>query len=81
MKYIVLGKQQVNYTSAKTGQKIKGENLHCKYVQKNVEGEAVEKIYISSNINSPVVSVGDEVEIFYNKFGGVEEVRLVVRLV
>lgn len=77
MKYIVLGIQQVNYTSAKTGQKVQGENLHCKYTQKNVVGEAVEKIYVSSNIDSPVVSVGDEVEVFYNKFGRVEEIRLV----
>ena len=80
MKYVVLGIQQVNYTSAKTGQRVQGESLHCKYTQKNVVGEAVEKIYVSSNINGPVVSVGDEVEIFYNKYGAVEEIRLVKKI-
>jgi hypothetical protein len=77
MKYIVLGKQKVDYVSSKTGQRVQGENLHCKYLQKNVEGEAVEKLYISSNVNSPIVNVGDEIDVFYNRYGGVDEVRLV----
>ena len=77
MKYIVLGKQKVDYVSSKTGQRVQGENLHCKYLQKNVEGEAVEKLYISSNVNSPIVNVGDEIDVFYNRYGSVDEVRLV----
>lgn len=77
MKYIVLGKQKVDYTSKQTGQRVQGENLHCKYLQKNVEGEAVEKLYISSNVNSPIVNVGDEIDVFFNRYGSVDEVRLV----
>ena len=76
MKYKVLGKQIVDYTSSKTGQRVQGINLHCMYSQKNVEGDAVEKLYVSSNVDSPIVNVGDEVDVFYNRFGSVEEVRL-----
>lgn len=76
MKYLVLGIQDVNYVSKKTGKKVQGMNLHCMFKQKNVIGESVEKLYISSNIDSPIVKVGDEVDVFYNRFGSVDEVRL-----
>lgn len=76
MKYKVLGIQDVNFESKKTGKRVQGMNLHCTYEQKNVIGEAVEKLYISSNIDSPIVKVGDEVDVFYNRFGSVDEVRL-----
>lgn len=77
MRYKVFGIQNVDYVSSKTGKNVQGTNLHCTYSQKNVDGEAVEKLYISSNIDSPIVSVGDEVDVFYNRYGGVDEVRLV----
>lgn len=76
MKYKVLGIQDVDYVSAKTGKRVQGMNLHCTYEQKNVIGESVEKLYISSNIDGPIVKVGDNVDVFYNRFGSVEEVRL-----
>lgn len=79
MSYRVVGIEDVNYVSKKTGQPVSGVNLHVTFPlnEQKGEGEAVEKIYCKQSLEGiDSISVGDDVEIYYNRFGGVEEIRL-----
>lgn len=76
MQYIVKGVQKVDYKN-KEGRQVTGTNLHCVYDMKSVEGEAVEKIYVSSKLECPIVKVGDIIDVTYNKFGSIESIGLI----
>ena len=80
MSYRVVGIEDVNYVSKKTNQTVQGVKLHVTYPmnEQKGEGQAVESIYCKSNLEAiSDVSVGDDIEVFYNRFGGVEDVRVV----
>lgn len=77
----IVGKSVVNYTSRKTNQPVYGINLHLlglSGADPNVEGCRVDSVFISSRL--PCFTyvkdfpLGSVVNIYYNKFGGVEDV-------
>lgn len=74
----VVGIRNVDFT-AQDGNKISGMSIYCSYeITKNGEGYAVEKIFLSDrkmNDCGYVPSVGDEVNITYNRFGKVDRVE------
>lgn len=76
MKCTVLGIQNVNYTSKRTGQPVSGVSLHCSFPDMNTKGEAVEKFFISDNLHIDLRDIvpGDSVEIAFNYRGGVCDV-------
>lgn len=71
--YKILGIQKVNYTN-KSGRVITGVRLHCSTEDKRVDGFAVEQIFVSSSVTNEQFSIGQEVDVLYNKFGSVERV-------
>ncbi len=72
----IIGKSIVNYVSKKTNEPVVGINLHCSYEDKNTEGVAVDRVYISSKADFyPAIQkapIGSEVEIYYNQWGKIE---------
>ena len=76
----IIGKTAVDYVSKKTNQRVVGINLHCSYEDCNTEGVAVERVYISSRSEFyPEIQkapLGAEVEIFYNRWGNFDFVRV-----
>ena len=74
----VLGIQKVSYVS-KQNKQVEGTSLHVCYPDDNVEGMAVDKIYISksTNINNlPLVKLNAEIDLRYNKYGKIESIEI-----
>ena len=72
MKTKLLGIQTVDYVSRKTGNPVKGVTLHCSFKDPQVEGEAVDGIFVSDNLKLPCISelrVGQIVDVTYNNRG------------
>ena len=68
----VIGIEKVDYVSKK-GNPVKGVKLHMCYQSDKVQGMAAMSEFISERILCDV-KVGDEIKLFYNKFGQVSEV-------
>lgn len=76
--YKILGIENVDYVSKKTGNRVTGLRLHTVdgHEFDNTKGNRVLSVFVSTNIvNVSDIAVGDDVEIYYNRFGGVDEVR------
>lgn len=75
----IVGKQKVEYTSKRTQELVKGISLHCVGTSNNVEGKSVETIFVSarSALFDAVskLPVGTEIDVSYNRWGSVEDVR------
>ena len=71
--YKIIGVQLVDYTN-KANKHVSGVRYHCTTDNNRVEGLAVEVVFVSSSVCSDVFSVGDEVDILYNKYGTVSRV-------
>lgn len=79
MKYEIIGIEPVNYVSKKTGRPVKGTNLHCYDLNKAdgiVYGQAVDRLYVKESIDCRSLQPGDHINIFYNRWGNIDEVRL-----
>lgn len=50
MRILVLGVEQVSYNSKKTGLPVSGIALHSAFKDPNVQGDSVDKIFISDNL-------------------------------
>lgn len=75
MYYTILGIEKIDYHN-KEGKHITGTRLHLFYEDKNVNGHAVDNVYLSSNIELPVLNVGDQIDVRYNRYGCVFDVVL-----
>lgn len=72
MKAKILGIQNVDYVSKKTGRPVVGMTLHATFSDSQVSGMAVDAIFISDNLNLPCIrdlAVGQSVDIEYNSRG------------
>lgn len=72
MKVKILGIQNVDYVSRKTGNPVVGVTLHASLSDAQVVGTAVDKIFISDNLHLPCVkdfALGQSVDIEYNNRG------------
>lgn len=71
----VLGIESVNYVSKKTGNPVSGQRLHLSYDKKGCDGAAVESYFVRNDAFSDgVPGVGDDVELFFNRYGNVRSV-------
>ena len=82
MKAKVLGIQQVNYTSKKTGKPVVGTTLHCSMRDSDVYGVAVDSIFVSENLGlKPVidnVTLGTLINVEYNNRGYINDVTILL---
>lgn len=79
MKVKVLGIQSVDYVSRKTGNPVKGVTLHSCYKDAQVQGEAVNSIFVSDNLGIPCVAEiqpGMTIDVEYNNRGYVAGVEI-----
>ena len=79
MKAKVLGIQSVDYVSRKTGNPVKGVTLHSSFKDAQVEGESVDSIFVSDNLNLKCVAEirpGMVVDVEYNNRGYVCDLAL-----
>lgn len=80
----VIGIENVNYNSKKTGKPVSGIALHCSYEKDNVKGEAVERYFISAAAQdafreASCVALGDEINVFFNRYGNISGVVLTLQ--
>lgn len=79
--YNVVGIQKINYVSKKTGAPVVGTRLHCMKSfpdgSTDCEGYSVDSFYCSSIIDLTHVVVGCDIEVYFNRYGSVEFVRVV----
>ena len=62
----------------KDGNSVSGMDLHLVVDDSEVTGQAVERVFISDQkLGSYVPSIGDCIDIRYNRFGKVQSVELV----
>lgn len=79
----VVGLEKVDYVSTKSGKPVVGFRVHClRNDQKNVEGNSVESFFISKrneiySLIGTTVVLGGEYNVYYNRFGEVEDMRRV----
>ena len=66
-------------TSSKTGKQYDFTALYVKYELKNVQGHAVEEIMFShgGDVVLPKISVGDTINVVYDKRGFIQQVDVV----
>lgn len=77
MRFEIIGIETVDYTSRKTGKPVKGTNLHCIDLEKtSVDGQAVERLYVKEMIDCSSLKVGDRINVYYNRFGSVDDLHL-----
>lgn len=78
--YEVIGIEEVKYTSKRTNQEVSGRRLHLvsDFAENNktAQGNCAEQVFTSCNsVND--VEVGNIIELYYNKYGSVEDLRIV----
>lgn len=78
--YRIVGIESVNYVSKKTGRSVVGSRLYLMTddVKQNLVGHSTTEIFVSAQIQGiPVLSVNDDVKIFFNQFGSVQAIEKV----
>ena len=81
MLFRILGIEDVNYTSRRTGRQVRGTNLHCTIPHSDgdpvgLKGDRVERLYVKEDIDCASFSVGDDIEVYYNRYGNVDTINL-----
>ena len=76
----IIGLENVDYTSKKTGQPVKGIKIHATGINANVKGEAAEQFFVSVRAEGlyPKVTcfkVGDVIDIDFNNYGGINDIE------
>ncbi len=71
----LLGIERIDYFSTKKNAQVRGSNLHVMYDSDNVVGTAVKTFYVSekSPLYTKKLSVNKFYNIYFNQFGGVDE--------
>lgn len=65
----LVGIERIDYVRKEDGRRVIGTNLHCCYESNKVEGNAVLKpIYCGSKVDTTALSVGDEINIYYDSW-------------
>lgn len=74
----IVGKQNVDYVSKKTGRPVTGVTLHCVGESNRVEGMGCETIFVSGR--SPMydqcvkLPIGAEINVSYNRWGTADSI-------
>lgn len=73
----IVGMRKFLYTSKKSGNTYSAANLYCTEERNNVIGVAAFNLFVRSELVPGDVQIGSEIACFYNRFGSVEEIRIV----
>lgn len=73
----VVGMRKFPYTSKKTGNTYPAASIYCTEERKGTAGLAAFDLFVKAEIVPPELAVGDEIACSYNRFGKVEEMRVV----
>lgn len=71
-----LGTQKVDFNT-QDGKHISGTKLHWAFPDDNVEGEAVEAVFLREDIPLPALRPGQGIEVEYNRRGRVIAVAVI----
>ena len=78
--YEVIGIEKVEYVSKKTNETVYGMRLHLvsdfEEDRKDANGNCAEQVFTKCK-NANNVEVGDTIELYYNKYGSIEDLRVV----
>lgn len=73
----VVGMRKFQYTSKKSGNSFPAASLYCTEERNNVVGVAAFDLFVKAELVPGDVQIGCEIYCVYNRFGSVEEIRLV----
>lgn len=74
--YTVYGIENVDYVN-RQNRHVEGVRLHCTYSSDKINGSGCEAFWCGRNVNLPSdLKLGDDVNILYNRYGGIEAVVL-----
>lgn len=74
MKVEIIGIESVDYESKKTGRRVEGYRLYVQFEKEHCQGYATDVVFIKKSLLEDF-TVGDEVEILYDKYGKVVSLR------
>lgn len=73
----LVGYRRSAFTAQDTGERISGYNLYLEEQDENVEGVRTDRVFLSDKkMNGYIPRVGDQLEVVYNRYGKVSELRL-----
>lgn len=72
----VVGMRKFLYTSKKSRNTYAAATLYCTEERNNVIGVAAFNLFVKAELVPDDVQIGSEIACFYNRFGSVEEIRL-----
>ena len=73
--YEIIGIEHRQYTN-KAGRQVSGYNLYAAWEQKNVNGRACMREWVSDDVmETSGVTIGDKADILYNRYGRVEAIK------
>lgn len=76
MKYTVLGKKAVSFTSS-DGKEIRGTTLYAGYETDGVEGMVADKLFVSTEkLPKKDIIVGTDIEVYFNRYGKVDSIAV-----
>lgn len=73
----VVGMRKFQYTSKKTGSTFPAASLYCTEERNKVLGVAAFDLFVKAELVPGDVQIGSEIACVYNRFGSVEEIRIV----
>lgn len=78
-KWLVVGFRSVNFKDKQTGNPVNGFSLYLQRdpLDDRVQGQEVDKIFISSEYVRYSPELGDEIVLIYNKYGKISSIQVV----
>lgn len=73
----VVGMRKFQYTSKKSGNTFLAANLYCTEERNHVIGVAAFGLFVKAELVPGDVQIGSEIACIYNRFGSIDEIRLV----
>lgn len=71
--YKVIGLENVDYKSKKTGKQVTGKRVHLTFTSDKVDGFACLNEFVNAELCEGL-QVGDVVNIYYNKYGTISHI-------
>lgn len=71
--FVIVGYENVNYKSKKTGNQVEGVRIYLHYLSENVFGFGCESIFVKSELFDGL-GIDDTIELSYNKYGNISKI-------
>lgn len=72
--YKIVGLRDVNFTDQKSGAQIVGKTIYCTHKVDGVIGEEGKKYFVKSGIKMTDISIGSQVDIFFDDRGKITSI-------